>query len=155
MYFFLIPASIAEAAAVISNGAKTFFAKGIAIFINGPAGLLNNDPKYLPDWFILEICTLESFKSVEILLLKAFLSFVFCLAVYNNSCGRLFPLNIFKFILKVLPVLFLTAVFIFFSWVFDNLSFTLLYSAIYINYKTFFVPFQNSNIVSFDFSSIW
>ena len=29
-FVFLIPASIAEAAAVIPNGAKTFFAKGIA-----------------------------------------------------------------------------------------------------------------------------
>ena len=42
---FWIPASVAEAAAVIPNGAKTFFAKGIATSINGPAYLLNNDPK--------------------------------------------------------------------------------------------------------------
>ena len=48
-YFILfwIPASIAEAAAVIPNGAKTFFAKGIATFINGPANLLNNDLKII------------------------------------------------------------------------------------------------------------
>ena len=58
---------------------------------------------------------LESFKSVYILLLKAVLSFVFCLVVNNNSCDKLFPLNIFKFILKVVPVSFLTAVFSFFS----------------------------------------
>ena len=45
MYFFWIPTSIAEAAAVNPNGAKTFFAKGMAIFIDGPAILLNNDPK--------------------------------------------------------------------------------------------------------------
>ena len=44
MYFFWIPASIAEAAAVIPNGAKTSFAKGIATLINGSANLLNNDP---------------------------------------------------------------------------------------------------------------
>ena len=81
MFFFLIPASIAEAAAVIPNGAKTFFAKGIATFINGPTNLLKNDP---PDCIILEICALESFKSVDILLLNAFLSFVFCL-VDNNA----------------------------------------------------------------------
>ena len=43
--YFLIPASVAGAAAVIPNGAKTFFAKGIDTFINGPANLLNNDPK--------------------------------------------------------------------------------------------------------------
>ena len=55
MYFFWIPASIAEATAVIPNGAKTFFAKGIATFINGPANLLNNDPKNPPHWFILDI----------------------------------------------------------------------------------------------------
>ena len=55
MYFFWIPASIAEAAAVIHNGAKTFFAKRIATFIKGPANLLNKDPKNPPDWIILEI----------------------------------------------------------------------------------------------------
>ena len=45
MVFFWIPASIAEAVAVIRNGAKIFFANGIATFINEPANLLNNDPK--------------------------------------------------------------------------------------------------------------
>ena len=79
VFLFLI-----EAAAVIPNGAKTFFAKGIATFISGPASLLNNDPKNPPDWIILEICALESFKSVEILLLKVFLNFVFCLVINNN-----------------------------------------------------------------------
>ena len=49
MSFFLILASIAEAAAVSPNGAKTFFAKGITTFNNGPVNLLNNDPKNLPD----------------------------------------------------------------------------------------------------------
>ena len=53
--FFWVPASIAEEAAVIPNGAKTFFVKGTATFINGPASLLNNDPKNPPDWTILEI----------------------------------------------------------------------------------------------------
>ena len=67
--FFWIPASIAEAAAVIPTGAKIIFAKGAATFINGPANLLNNDPKN-PDWIMLEIWALESFKSVAILLLN-------------------------------------------------------------------------------------
>ena len=49
MYFFSIPASIAEAAAVIPNDAKIFFAKGITTFINGLANLVNNDPKNPPD----------------------------------------------------------------------------------------------------------
>ena len=45
MYFFGIPVSIGEA--VIPNGAKIFFARGAATFINGPAILLNNEPKIL------------------------------------------------------------------------------------------------------------
>ena len=49
VFFFCTPSSNAVAAAVIPNGAKTFFAKGIATFINGPANLLNNDPKNPPD----------------------------------------------------------------------------------------------------------
>ena len=48
MYFFSIPTSIAQAAAVIFIDAKTFFAKGVATFINGPAHLLNNDPENPP-----------------------------------------------------------------------------------------------------------
>ena len=54
MYFFLIPASIAEAAATVPNGAKTCFAKRIGTFINGPTNLHNNDPKNPPDWITLE-----------------------------------------------------------------------------------------------------
>ena len=48
-FFFLIPASIAEAAAVISNGAKIFFAKETVTFINGSVNLLNKDPYNPPD----------------------------------------------------------------------------------------------------------
>ena len=52
MYYFWFPASNTEAAAVIPKGAKTFFAKGIATFINEPANSLNNDPKMLQtEWF--------------------------------------------------------------------------------------------------------
>ena len=47
--FFWISVSIAEAVALIPNGAKTFFAKEIATLINRPANLLNNDPKNPPD----------------------------------------------------------------------------------------------------------
>ena len=88
-----------------------FFAKGTATFINGLANLLNKDPKNPSDWIILQIWAFESFQSVGILLWKAFLSFVFfSLVANNNSCGKLFPLNIFKLILKVVPVLFLTLI---------------------------------------------
>ena len=155
MYLFWIPASIAEAAAVIPNGGKTFFAKGTATFINGAANLLNEEPKNPPDWLILEIWALESYNSFGILLLKAFLSFAFCLVVNNNSCGKSFPLNIFKFILRAVPVLFLTAVFSFFSWVSDNLTFRLYFIQPFIcSYKTFVVPLENSNFVSIDCSRI-
>ena len=87
--FLRIPASAAEAAAVNPKGIKTFPANGLitffingnAVFDNGPSSLLKNTP----DWIILEIWVLENFKSADILLLKAFLSFVFCLVVNNNS----------------------------------------------------------------------
>ena len=52
--FFRIPASISKAAAVIPNSALTFFTEGTAIFINGPANLLNNDPKNPRDYTMLE-----------------------------------------------------------------------------------------------------
>ena len=77
VFFYWIPPSIAEAAAVIPNEAKTFD-KGITTVINEPVNLLNNYPKNPLDWIILEIWALESFKSVDILLLKAFLCFAFC-----------------------------------------------------------------------------
>ena len=92
-----------------------FFGKGTATFINGLAILLKSDPKNPSDWIILEIWGLESFMSVEKLLLHAFLGFlVFYLVVSNNSWGRSFPSSILKLILRVVPVLFLTAVFSFF-----------------------------------------
>ena len=69
--FFWIPASIAEAADVIPKGAKIFFVNGTATFINGPANLLNNDPKNPSDWTILEMWALESFISIDLLLLNA------------------------------------------------------------------------------------
>ena len=64
--FFWIPASIAGAAAVVPNGTKIFFAKETATFNNEPVNLLNNDPTSPPDWIILEIWGLESFKLVDI-----------------------------------------------------------------------------------------
>ena len=88
----------------------------------------------------------------EILLLNAFLSLVFFLILNNNSWGKSFSSNIFKFILKVVLVLFLTAVLSFFSCVSDNFALTLLYSTIYTNYRTSVVPLENCKIVSFDCS---
>ena len=102
---------------------KYFFHKGIATL---PARLVNNDLKIPPDWIISEIWTLESFKSIGILLLHVFLSFVLCLVVNNNSRSRLFSSKISKLILKVIPVLFLTTVFNFLSCLSDNFTFALL-----------------------------
>ena len=45
---------------------KYFFAKGTAALINGPANLLNNDPKNSPDWIILKIWALGRFMPVDI-----------------------------------------------------------------------------------------
>ena len=58
--FFFIPASIAAAAAVIPNGAKIFFVKITTTFINGPASLLNNDPKNPPDCIIFKTLCLRN-----------------------------------------------------------------------------------------------
>ena len=53
--YFGIPASNAEAAAVIPYGAKMVFANETANFINGPASLLNNEHRNPLDWIILDI----------------------------------------------------------------------------------------------------
>ena len=82
--FFLIPASVAEAAAVIPNGAKIFLANWTATFINVPANLLNSEPKNPPNRTILDISTLDNFISVDRLFSNIFLNFVFCL-VFNNN----------------------------------------------------------------------
>ena len=82
--FFWNPASTAEAAVVIPNGAKLFFATGTATFINGPAILLSNEPKKPPKLVILDIWVLDSFIPADKMFSNAFLGLVFCLAVNNN-----------------------------------------------------------------------
>ena len=57
----------------------------------------------------------------------------------------------FKLILRVAPVLFLAAVFSFFSCLSVNFTFTLLYLIIYTNYRTFVVLLENCNTAFFDF----
>ena len=119
--FLYIHASAADAAAINPKGIETILANGlIIIYINGNPVFDNrpsNLPKNPPDWTILEVSALQSFKSIDILLLNTFLTFVFRLVVNNNSCGKSFPLNIFKLILRAVPVLFLTPRFSFFSCV--------------------------------------
>ena len=53
--FFWTLASIAEAAVIIPNGAKTFFANRTATFINAPVNLLNKEPNNNPGSIILDI----------------------------------------------------------------------------------------------------
>ena len=89
----------------------------IATFINRLANLINNDTKNPPSWIVLEIWALESIKSVDVLLLNIFLSFV-----NNNSWGRSFPSGIFTLILRVVPFLFLASVFSCLNCVSDNLA---------------------------------
>ena len=65
-----------SAVADIPHGAN-FFANGTATFINGPAILLNNEPRNRPDGTILDICVLDNFISVGILFSNAFFNFFF------------------------------------------------------------------------------
>ena len=56
----------------------------------------------------------------------------------------------FKLNLKVVAVLFSTAFFSFISCVFVNFAFILLYSTSYSIWRTFVVPLENFEVVSFD-----
>ena len=56
----------------------------------------------------------------------------------------------FKLILKVVAVLFSTAFFGFISCVFVNFAFILLHSTSYSIWRTFVVPLENFEVVSFD-----
>ena len=66
-------------------------AKGIATFVCllvlFSPNYQTKEPKDLPDWIILDIWTLVSFISVNILFAKKFLNLVVCLGVRNNSFG--------------------------------------------------------------------
>ena len=130
MYLFCILPSITDIAAVKPNGANKFLANGNATFINGPANLLNNLPKNPPDCIIFFISALLNFISVAELLLTAFLNFVFCLVVNNNSCGRSSLLKFLITNLNVAPSLDLTAFLNLFNYTFVNLQSTLLYLTI-------------------------
>ena len=73
---------------MLTNPGKLFLAEGTAMFVSDffPK-LLNEESKDPPDWINLDILTLLSFVSVDILLAKAFLILVACL-VRNNLCGN-------------------------------------------------------------------
>ena len=138
-HFFKILASITEVAAVILNGTKKIFAKGITTFINGPANLLNNDPKNLPYWIILD----------DILLLNIFLSFVVYRVANNNSGGRSYPSNILNLFSEFF-LFYFRQQFLAFSTVY-LLILDLLYciQPFICIYNTLVVPLENSSIFSF------
>ena len=71
---------------LLTNPGKLSLAKEIAIFASvfSPK-LLNQEPKYLPDWIIWDIWALLRFIFVEILLAKTFLISILCLVVRSNS----------------------------------------------------------------------
>ena len=55
MFFLFLLQSLKQQLLFLIKLNYFFFAKGIATFIDGPANLLNSDPKNPPDWIILEI----------------------------------------------------------------------------------------------------
>lgn len=98
---------------------------------------------------ILGNSDLLSFISIGVLLAKAFLIFVFCIVVKNNSWGNSSSKTFFLANINVVPVLFFAAYFILFSCVFTSL--TLASSFLAIFYKTATLPWKNVSCVSFIF----
>ena len=72
-------------AALNTKTGKTFVANGVVIFNNGPANFPKIHPSVSPDIIIFSICALFNFISAYILFSIAFLNFVVCLCVRNNS----------------------------------------------------------------------
>ena len=93
-----------------TNPGKLSLAKGRARFVSVSfPKLANQETKDPPDRIILDTSTLLSFVFVNILLAKAFLILVVCLAVKDNSCGNSSYSKFFLFILNIVPVLFFAA----------------------------------------------
>ena len=136
--FFWIPASIAEAADVIPKGAKIFFVNGTATFINGPANLLNNDPKNPSDWTILEMWALESFISIDLLLLNA-LNVLLSVMIHETDY---FHQTFLNSVLKLFLFYFWQHFSVFSVWVSFHFTFSLLYS-------TFVVFSENCRAIFF------
>ena len=132
-FFFCIPASAADAAAVNSKGIETLLGNGlIAFFIKGNPGF-SNGPRSLPtnppDCTILDNWVFYNLISVDDLLIKALRIFVTCLLVNDNLWGKLvssLPI-VFDDNLKNTPVSFFIADFNSLSFEFDSFTFKLLY----------------------------
>ena len=130
--YFRITVSIAEAAALIP---------GAATLINGPAILLSNESKNYLDWIILDICLLESFISVDMLFSNAFSSIFFVLLSIIIHEVNFFHQTFWYSFLTLLLSDLLEADFSLFSCESDNLTFTLLYSTIFIFSQNFCCSF--------------
>ena len=85
---FLSNLFIAFEVKLVINPVKSSLAKEITRFLSAffPKSP-NQEQKDAPDWIILDILALLSFKPVEILLAKAFLILVGFFIVRNISCG--------------------------------------------------------------------
>ena len=112
--FWRIPASVADAATVNTNGIKMLLAKGLSkfpvkghpVFIKDPKRL----PKSNPDFPILCNCVFDNFILADESFVKALQRFGTCALVKDNLCRKLFSSlespTIFDEIFKVTSVLF-------------------------------------------------
>ena len=83
----------------------TFFINGNPVFNKGPSNL----PKKITRLNCFINLCFRKFHISGRIIIERISYFCFFLVVSNNSCGKLSPLNIFKLILKFVPVLLLTA----------------------------------------------
>ena len=86
------------------------------------------------------------FTSVDKFLAKAFLIFVVCLFVRNNSCGNSSSSKFFLFNLNIVPVLLFAADFYLLDCAFVNFSLASWYFTIFYNPVT--LPWENFNLIS-------
>ena len=139
-FFFCIPTSAADAAAVNPNGIKTllanglitFFIKGNPVFSHGVRSL----PRNPPGCIILDNWIFDSVISVDHLFAKPLPRFATCLLVDTNFCGKLnlsseltiiFDDNLKNDNLKTTSVSFFIAYFNSSSCEFDSFTFKILY----------------------------
>ena len=112
--FWWIPASVADAATVNTNGIKTLSAKGLSTFPVKGNPVFIKDPKRLPksnpDFPILCNCFFDNFILAVEPFAKASRRFGTCPLVKDNLCGKLVSslesMTIFDEIFKVTSVLF-------------------------------------------------
>ena len=81
---------------MLTNPYNLSLGKGIArsvttyylIYLTKNQDLFNQEPRYPPDWIMLDIWALLNCKSFDILLAKAFICLIVSLVVRNSLCGN-------------------------------------------------------------------